>query len=184
MNVVTGEHSRSHLRGVLDGDLSTSNITAAERRKQTQSDIDIQIATQHALNAAAILTHQPTSPHPITTATSPSGNGYQFDPETITKRITDWQHVLDDIIADQSELDAAKEKANPPSPDKPAVQNARRTRASIQAAIDQNQAMQQYAQAWLDALHKANGTYVEHDQDTRKRLSDTRSATDGSGLNS
>jgi hypothetical protein len=81
-------------------------------------------------------------------------------------------------------LDAAKEKANPPSPDKPAVQNARRTRASIQAAIDQNQAMQQYAQAWLDALHKANGTYVEHDQDTRKGLSDTGNATDGSGLNS
>jgi hypothetical protein len=181
---VAGEHSRSHLRGVLDGDLSTSNITAAERRKQTQSDIDIQIATQHALNAAAILTHQPTSPHPITTATSPSGNGYQFDTETITKRITDWHHVLNDIKADEVELRLAQNNVIPPSPDKPAADNAKATLASIQAAIDQNFAMQQYAQAWLDALHKANGTYVEHDQDTRKRLSDTRSATDGSGLNS
>lgn len=93
------------------------------------------------------------------------GGGYTFDPATIADRITDWEQVLHDIRNDANQLREAQRQANPPSADQPALKNAQDTAASIQAAIDQNTAMQQYARQWIDALRKANGTYVAHDQD-------------------
>ncbi|MFD2419113.1 hypothetical protein [Amycolatopsis pigmentata] len=104
--------------------------------------------------------------------------GYEFDPATIAHRITDWEQVLDDIRNDENQLRQAQRHANPPSADKPAVKNAQDMRASIQAAIDQNTAMQRYIRQWIDALHKAERTYVAHDQE----LIDGGSAADGQGL--
>jgi hypothetical protein len=114
----------------------------------------------------------------IRTTTGPGG--YAFDPATIARRITDWEQVLDDIRNDETQLREAQRHANPPSADKPAARNAQDTRASIQAAIDQNTAMQRYVRQWIDALAKTGRTYAAHDQE----LSDGGSGADGRRLSS
>lgn len=180
------EAGKSPIRGVLDGDIGPSDLTASDRGQQAQSDIDVAIAAERAQTVAALASSSAPSavqPGQITTAAPGSGSGYHFDAETIAQRIKDWKQVLDDIKTDQLGLEAAWQSANPPSPDRPAFDNVQATRTSIQAAIQQNRAMQQYAQEWIAALQKANGTYVETDHDTSKGLPNTGSATDGSALN-
>ncbi|GLY64358.1 hypothetical protein [Amycolatopsis taiwanensis] len=183
---MAGEVNQSRISGVLDGNIGGWGGSAADLVQQTQSAALARAAVERTrahLKREAAAMQSATHPAPAQ-ATPGSGSGYHFDAETIAQRIKDWQKVVDDITRDRFELEGAIRFANPPSPDKPALQNAQKTRESIQAAIDQNIAMRQYAQAWLDALHKANGTYVEHDQDTGKGLSGAGSATDGSKLNS
>lgn len=181
------EAGKSPIRGVLDGDIGFSNLTASDRGQQAQSDIDVAIAAERARAVVALASSSAPSAVQLgqiaTTSPGSGSGGYHFDAETIAQRIKDWQQVLDDIVTDEVQLKAAMEKANPPSPDTPAKNNARDTQASLKAAIDQNMAMQQYAQAWIDTLRKANGTYAQTDHDTSKGLPNTGSATDGSALN-
>lgn len=176
---MAGEDNTSHISSVLDGGGAWN--TTPQGQSGALPKLVMERAQSHLESQAAAMHSAAPSGGP---AAPGSGGGYHFDPETIAQRIKDWQQVLDDITADRLELENAKRYANAPSPDKPALRNAEATRNSIDAAIDQNMAMQQYAQAWLDALRKANGTYVEHDQDTGKGLSGAGSVTDGSALNS
>lgn len=169
---MAGDDNTSFISSVLDGSTSSEPWGLAE-----PSNVPVDRQTPPAPDPTQWVGAASVAP-----ATPGSGGGYQFDPETIAKRITDWEQVMDGIRSDQRALEYASEKANPPSGDTPAQQNAQATRNSITAAINQNLAMQQYAQAWLEALHKANGTYVEHDQDTGTGLSGSASATDGHGL--
>ena len=177
----------SHIRGVLDGDLA--DVTTPNRSRQAQDEIDAQIA-QHQTQAAAAtqapaLMQWAVQPGQIATAGAPgAGGGYQFNPATIAASISQWKQVLAEIESDSYELQRAMQKVNPPSEDTPARENADAIRKSIRAAIDQNKSMQEYAKAWLTALQKANGTYVEIDETTSKSLSGDSSATDGHGLNS
>jgi hypothetical protein len=178
VKVVAEEH-KSHLRGVLDGDIGLPN-NPNNAGQETTGD---RTGDFHWSDPP---TPSPTGPPPpgkIGVAAPGTGGGYHFDPETIAQRITDWEQVLDGIKADEVNLRAAWQSANPPSPDMPAAKNAGATRTSIQAAIDQNIEMQKYAQVWIDALQKANGTYIEHNQETSKGLQHVNSATDGHGLN-
>ncbi|WP_156960384.1 hypothetical protein [Amycolatopsis taiwanensis] len=183
---MAGEVNQSRISGVLDGNIGGWGGSAADLVQQTQSAALARAAVERTrahLKREAAAMQSATHPAPAQ-ATPGSGSGYHFDAETIAQRIKDWQKVLDDIRADRLQLEAAFQSSNPPSPDRPALKNAEATRNSIKAAMQHNQAMQQYALAWLDALHKANGTYVEHDEDTGKGLSSAGSATDGSKLNS
>ena len=93
-----------------------------------------------------------------------SGGGYRFDAETIKSKITQWEQLLDELIRDGLKLQALPDQLVAPSADKPAVNQLEASRRSLNAARDHNSRMQQYAQAYIDALKKANGTYVQHDQ--------------------
>ncbi|MFD4194495.1 hypothetical protein [Amycolatopsis thermoflava] len=110
------------------------------------------------------------------------GAGYRFDPDQIAELIPKWEELRDGIYQDYVQLQTAWSDATAPSPDQPAVQNANQTRASIQVAIAHNSAMYGYAQAWIDQLRKANGTYVEQDQRTGRGLYGNSGNTDGHGL--
>lgn len=176
---MAGEHD-DYLSGVLDGRV---DLTASDREKQAQTEIGTEIAVNRVLAATQAMFPTPGGAQPAQIAAATSGpGGYRFDPQTISDRIKDWQEVLDEIKKDEVELRAAWQSANPPSPDKPAAKNAQATRTSIQAAIDQNFAMQEYANKWIDTLRKANGTYVDHDHDISKGLQAGNSSTDGHGL--
>lgn len=187
------EEAKSQLSGVLDGDMEPSGIPLSERGQHAQSAIEDQLAedrvqAEMAANAPppnpfAPWVATPSGAGQVTTAAPGTGGGYHFDPQQIAAMIPKWQQELDAIKEDRDELEAARRKANPPSADTPASQNAKATRDSIQAAIDQNMLMQQYAEAWIKALSKANGTYVEHDQQTGDDLNNVGSAMDGHNLN-
>jgi hypothetical protein len=98
------------------------------------------------------------------------GGGYRFDAETIKAKITQWEQLLDDLRQDGNRLRQALLVLRPPSEDKPARQQAAETANSLRAAMDHNLSMQKYAQNFLDALTKANGTYQQHDQDVTDSL--------------
>lgn len=169
---MAGDDNTSFISSVLDGSTSSEPWGLAE-----PSNVPVDRQTPPAPDPTQWVGAASVAP-----ATPGSGGGYQFDPETIAKRITDWEQVIDGIKADEIQLRVAQTNVVPPSGDTPASANAKATFNSIQAAIDHNMSMRQYAQSWLDALHKANGTYVENDQDTGKGLSGAASATDGHGL--
>lgn len=174
---MAGEDNASHISSVLDGGLW--DVVTGGQGKHSVTRAAVERTEAHMQRQVAALQAMGPQAH---TAASGSGGGYHFDPETIAQRIRDWEQVLDDINADELELRGAQNKIVAPSPDKPAAENAKATALSIQAAIDHNDSMRKYAQSWLDALRKANGTYVETDQDTGKGLSSAESATDGHGL--
>jgi hypothetical protein len=90
--------------------------------------------------------------------------GYKFDAETIAAKITEWEQVRDDIAKDGARLNQAIQGLQAPSPDQPATDQTQATRMSISAAVEHNAKMQQYAQAYIDSLRKANGTYVENEE--------------------
>lgn len=178
---MAGEHD-DYLSGVLDGRV---DLTASDREKQAQTEIGTEIAVNRVLAATQAMFPTPGGAQPAQIAAATSGpGGYRFDPQTISDRIKDWQEVLDDIANDNYVLERAREALAPPSGDKPAARNVEATSNSIQAAINQNAAMQQYAQAWIDALSKANGTYTGHERETAINLNTGASATDGHNLNS
>jgi len=108
--------------------------------------------------------------------------GYQFDPEQIAALIPKWEALKDDIDADLIALQTAAQHVSPPSPDQPAIVNATATAKSIGAAIEHNLELRRYAQAWIDKLHQANGTYVREDEEVRTGLNSGSSPTDGHGL--
>ncbi|UQS27369.1 hypothetical protein L1857_33525 [Amycolatopsis thermalba] len=110
------------------------------------------------------------------------GAGYRFDPDQIAALIPKWEEFRDDIYRDYVRLQTAWSDATAPSPDQPAVRNATQTQSSIKAAMDHNRAMLTYAQTWIDHLRKANGTYVEQDQEAGRGLYGDSSNTDGHGL--
>jgi hypothetical protein len=91
--------------------------------------------------------------------------GYKFDAETIAAKIRDFEDLKFQIDLKYQELESARDAATPPSFDTPAVAQAEATQASIDKAAEHNKAMSIYMQSLLDGLHKANGTYVAHEED-------------------
>ncbi|MEU0509388.1 hypothetical protein [Amycolatopsis sp. NPDC006125] len=110
------------------------------------------------------------------------GAGYRFDPDQIAELIPKWEELRDGLDDDQARLNVAGLQASAPSADQPAQANALRISASIRAAIEHNASLRRYAQAWIDTLKKANGSYQEQDDETRRGLNRTTGAADGSGL--
>ncbi|WP_037322893.1 flagellar protein FliT [Amycolatopsis thermoflava] len=110
------------------------------------------------------------------------GAGYRFDPDQIAELIPKWEELRDGIDDDQEQLRAALRLATPPSADPPAANNAQQIRASIQAAIEHNASLRSYAQAWVDTLRKANGTYQAQDEETRRGLQGAPDTGDDRGL--
>ena len=96
--------------------------------------------------------------------------GYRFDPDALSSLITRWENVhqglVDDSVTQQRALASAKE----PSNDTPAVRQAGQVRDSIRQMIAHNLSMQKNALAYITALKKANGTYVQHDTDISEAL--------------
>src|SRR2546426_496819 len=115
----------SHIRGVLDGDINASDVTASDRGQQVENEIDMQLAQQRI--QAEMATQAPSlmqwavQPGQVATAAPGGGGGYQFDAEAIAARIHDWEQLLEDIRADESELMNAQYNLIPPSADKPAA---------------------------------------------------------------
>ncbi|WP_158880629.1 hypothetical protein [Amycolatopsis anabasis] len=105
--------------------------------------------------------------------------GYKFDPETTAKKITEWEQLRSAIESDALKLQTAANVVKPPSGDMPAHQQVEATRSSILAALDHNRKMWQYAQAYIDALRKSNGTYTQREEDVAGGLYGTSSGADG-----
>ncbi|GAB3565761.1 hypothetical protein GCM10027445_11550 [Amycolatopsis endophytica] len=110
------------------------------------------------------------------------GAGYSFDPDQIAALIPKWEEFRDNIRDDYLKLQEAAAQVIAPSPDQPAIQNATQTLASVQAAIEHNRAMLNYAQSWIDNLKKANGTYTQQDQEATRGLYGNSGDTSGHGL--
>ena len=104
---------------------------------------------------------------------------YKFDAETIKSKIAEWEQFLADLRKDHAVLRAIPDGIQAPSADQPAVQQVAATIRSVNAAREHNERMQKYAQAYVDALHKANGTYSEHETDVATGIYGNDSATNG-----
>lgn len=172
----------SHIRGVLDGDLADVTTPNREAQREVIEQIYQHVAQTQAAAHPSIWSAPDQPPGPAPTSAPGTGGGYQFDPGTISTQLKQWEQLLKDIRTDQLRLRDAWGAVEAPSGDTPAAKNADAIRDSIQAAIDQNRSMQQYAETWIDALSKANGTYVERDQKISEGLPGTDSATDGHAL--
>ncbi|WP_328604950.1 hypothetical protein OG943_33645 [Amycolatopsis sp. NBC_00345] len=150
-----------------------------DRHAQTPEDID-QAMGNARLAAMQHTPGQPGSPWTpdvfagagvsADATNSASQSGYRFDPGNITKLISRWENVLQGLQDDQKIQEMALAAAQPPSPDQPAVQQARLAQASIQEMIDHNVSMQRSAFAYINALKKANDSYTQHDADVAEAL--------------
>jgi len=110
------------------------------------------------------------------------GAGYDFDPDQIAALIPKWEELRDAIDEDQQRLAIAAQHVKPPSQDAPAQENARRTAYSLAAASQHNLNLRNYAQAWIDALEKANGSYRDQDDAALGGLRRASGTADGAGL--
>jgi hypothetical protein len=149
-------------------------VPAAQRDDQAQADIDAETRRIRDQEMQRVENGPPSfweSISPVDPSQAGSGGGgasgpggYKFDAETIAAKITSWEQVRDAIRDDETKLRQAAQYATPPSGDQPAAQQVDATRNSINACADHNLKMQQYAQAYIDQLRKANGTYVQHEE--------------------
>lgn len=103
-----------------------------------------------------------------------AGSGYKFDAEQIAQKIRQFEDLRDKMRAKREELRDAAWNVAPPSGDRPAEAQARATKNSIAKAEEHNRSMQDYAQAYVDALRKANGTYVAREDDTSGAFEGTK----------
>ncbi|GAA1971496.1 hypothetical protein [Amycolatopsis minnesotensis] len=101
------------------------------------------------------------------------GGGYHFAPEVTAKKIIEWEQIRDAINEDRWKLQNNAESLLPPSSDQPAADQVRAAKQSILAAVDHNGKMVEYAQAYIDALRKSNGTYIAHEETTISDLHKT-----------
>lgn len=158
------------LRGLLGGNqpltATATKPTVSERKAQASTEIDEEARKARDAERERVQ-DGPWNPFGTghTTVVNNGGGGYAFDPEVIAQKITQWEQLLDDLRVDGRELEAAAAAVRRPSDDQPAFEQADATKLSIDAAVDHNVRMQQYAKAYIDALRKANGTYVQHDEE-------------------
>ncbi|OXM73307.1 MULTISPECIES: hypothetical protein [Amycolatopsis] len=150
-------------------------MTEGDRGRQAKTEI------QSAINAA----QGPAQIGPMVGAglSFVGGAGYRFDPDQIAALIPKWEELLHGLDDDFQNLQLAWGSATAPSPDQPAAQNALATRSSIEAAMNHNRRMVSYASDWINALKRANGSYVEQEQHTGAGLYvDDQKDTSGHGL--
>lgn len=99
-------------------------------------------------------------------ATMTQDGGYRFDPDAIAAKITEWEGLRDRIAEHRRLLLDAASAATPPSNDPPAVQQAKAVVDSLTKAAEHAESMRVYAREFISSLKKANGTYVENEDDT------------------
>jgi ElaB/YqjD/DUF883 family membrane-anchored ribosome-binding protein len=163
------------LRGLLGGNqpltATATKPTATERSAQANTEIDEEARKAREAEHERVQ-DGPWNPFGTghTTVVNNGGGGYAFDPEVIAQKITQWEQLLHDLREDGRELDDAVNAVKPPSADQPAGEQAEATRQSIIAAIEHNVRMRKYARAYIDGLRKANGTYVQHDEEVAEGL--------------
>jgi hypothetical protein len=160
-------------------------VPASQRGDQVQADIDAETRRvrdqemQRVENGPPSFWQSisPVDPNQAGGSGASGPGGYKFDAATIAAKIKDWEQVHDDIAKDGVNLYNAIQALKPPSPDQPAFEQTQATRLSISAAAEHNAKMQQYAQAYIDSLRKANGTYVQHDKTISDGLNGDTSGT-------
>ncbi|QWF81800.1 hypothetical protein [Amycolatopsis sp. CA-230715] len=176
------------LRGILgpgDSERAVGTHTAAPatrppqepgEQRHSQAETEVEKAAEEARNdeMSRVATDGTVTLESVfgTRGTPPNG-GYHFDPEVTAKKITEWEQIRDAIEEDRWKLQNNAEALLPPSADQPASEQVRAAKQSILAAVDHNKKMLEYAQAYIDALRKSNGTYVAHEETTIKDLHKT-----------
>jgi hypothetical protein len=146
-------------------------------RRLTRAEEDIIIA-QKQRDSDANLRANTAGPQPPPEAVnagaalgSPFGGaGYKIDPEALTKLIDRFESIRDRSEAQGIKLADAARSVKPPSLDDPAVGQANTARDSVLTAAEENKAIATYARGLIDALRKANGTYVQREDDTLQVL--------------
>lgn len=158
--------------------------TVPAHERSTEAQVEIDAETRRVRDNEKQRVHEGPPPwglspdEPTSGGTGAQGpGGYKFDAETIAAKITQWEQIRDDIAKDGIGLEHASQALKPPSPDQPATEQSRATSLSIGAAAGHNFKMRQYAQAFIDALRKANGTYVQHDENVSSGLYGDTSGT-------
>ncbi len=169
----------AYLRGVLDEgeyphDERPVNVTgggsAPGAAPQATTEIEEEIEEERAEERERFAEHREGGGGSwvdgVARAAATAGGGYSFDAETIATKIREFEDLRDRIAEKYNELILAAEGCVPPSHDSPGTSQAKATRESIIEAAKHNRSMRDYAQAYVDALRKANGTYVEKEEDT------------------
>lgn len=149
-------------------------MTEGNRGRQAQAEI--QAAISGAQGPAQI------GPTVGAGLTFVGAGGYRFDPDQMAAVISKWEELKEDLDADYAQLSSALQACQPPSMDQPAVANTRAVYASVQAAMNHNRSMWDYARRWVDNLRKANGTYREQEDHTGTGLYGNGADTSGKGL--
>jgi hypothetical protein len=184
-----GTQGEAFLRSLLGADASTpaapspttggsgqapppSIVTPSQRVTETQTDIDTDAERAREAEQKRVADGPPSTFDQLaqwtTDATGGTGGGsgpgsYQFDPEAVSSLITKWEALYDEILKDGKDLAHARDSISPPSLDTPAGKQTDDARTSISAALSDNNQKAQYAQNYIDALRKANGTYVRQE---------------------
>lgn len=155
------------------------------RESKAEQDIIIQIKERHRDRELHKATGQPEPERNIFDrlgagfgAASSGGGGYQIEPEALDSLIRKFEDIHDRCAAQYEKLHRAATVATPPSPDEPAVNQARAAAKSLMTAASENAGLAAYAQGLVDALRKANGTYQQNEADTRQVLNATQDGTD------
>jgi hypothetical protein len=195
-----GTQGDAYLRGLLGNDASTltaPNPTTgssghapppAPDPAETQTEIDADSERAREAEQKRVADGPPSTFDQLaqwTTDASTGGTGggggpgsFQFSPEAISTLISQWEALYEEIRADGVTLRRAADGLLPPSPDQPATQQAQAAAISIAAAESDNLKKAQYAQNYIDALKKANGTYVQHEDDASTSITNTGSLYD------
>lgn len=154
------------------------------RESKAEQDISIQIKEDRRDRELRKATGQPEPERNIFDrlgagfgAASSGGGGYQIEPEALDSLIRKFEDIHDRCAAQRDKLMSAAALATPPSPDEPAVNQARAARKSLMTAASENEGLATYAQGLVDALRKANGTYQQNEADTRHALNATQAGT-------
>ncbi|GAB3494072.1 hypothetical protein [Amycolatopsis cihanbeyliensis] len=170
-----------YLRSVLGGeDAGQVNVTGGGSTPgaapEARHDIEDEIAEERADAQERLEEHREGGGGSwldgINRVAASVGGGYLFDEETIAAKIREFENLRDQITEKYDELRQAAAACTPPSPDAPAVNQAKAAQESINKAAEHNKAMAEYAQSYIDALRKANGTYVEKEEDTAEVFKD------------
>lgn len=181
-----------YLRGILgpeDGERAVGTNTAAPatrppqapgEQRHSEAETEVEKAAEEARKEemSRVADGGTVSLESVLGTSGSQSGGYHFDPEITAKKITEWEQVRDAISVDMQNLRAAATTILPPSDDQPANNQVEATRTSINAAIEHNGKMYTYAQAYIDALRRSNGTYVEHEEATVHNLKNTARASD------
>src|SRR5207248_8838908 len=111
-----------YLRGILDAGHKQPQTAVSATDRSVQARADLDAATEQARRAQGQHGAVPDD-HTLGLATlhSTGVGGYQFDPDAIAKKISEWEQLLHDLKEDEFEAQRAVDAVKSPSADQPAV---------------------------------------------------------------
>lgn len=110
-----------------------------------------------------------------------SGGGFRLDPDQLARHIERFEQIADRIDDQQRRWERALFAVQPPSPDEPAMRQAKRARESLQLGLEANEAKLKRMREFVNSMKRAHGGYAVQEDETKAAVRDTGSLFDKEG---